>query len=102
MVIEINHAVVADVAVADSLGPEYHARLAELHSIELRGGTIGGDMRHIEKVNTLRFDNDVTISPVDGLWLCRIEVLQGLNLITYISWNDSWIYCSRQEHGEGD
>ena len=41
MVIEINHAIVADVAVADPLGPEDHARLAELHLIELRGGTVG-------------------------------------------------------------
>ena len=77
MVIEINHAIVADVAVADSLGPEDHAGLAKLHPIELRGGTVGGDMRHIEKVDTLGFHNDVAISPVDGLWLCRIEVLKG-------------------------
>ena len=77
MVIEINHAVVADVAVADPLGPEDHAGLAELHPIELRGGTVGGDMRHIEKVDTLGFHNYVAISPVDGLWLCRIEVLKG-------------------------
>ena len=41
MVIEINHTVVTDVAVADPLGPEDHARLAELHLIELRGGTVG-------------------------------------------------------------
>jgi hypothetical protein len=102
MMIEINHAIVADIAVADPLGPEDHAGFAELHPIELRGGTVGGDMRHIEKVDTLGLDDDVAISPVDGQWLCRVEVLQGLNLITYICWNDSWIYCSCHEHGEGD
>ena len=82
MVIEINHTVVTDVAVADPLRPEDHARLAELHPIELRGGTVGRDLRHIEKVDTLRFHYDVAISPVDSLWLCRVEVLHGLNAIT--------------------
>ena len=101
MVVEIDHTVIADVAVADPLGPEDHARLAEFHPIELRGGTVGGDMRHIQEVDTLRFHYDVAISPVDGLWLCRVEMLICLNLITYIRWNDPWIYCCCNEHGQG-
>jgi hypothetical protein len=99
MVVEIYHTVVADVAVADPLGPEDHARLAELHSIELRRGAVWGDLRYIQEVDSLRFHNYVAISPVNGLWLCRVEMLFGLNAISYISWNDSWIYHRSNEHG---
>jgi len=76
VVVKVEYAVVADIAVRCALRPENHARLAELEPIELRRMAPCVKVTHIEVVNALRFANYGLIPLVYPAYRFLIEELE--------------------------
>ncbi len=89
MMIEAQHAIIADVAVSRALGPEDQARLAELEAVELSILGTRSEVGHVQVENALRLSQDGAVTGVDPALGFRVEdlkrgwiLMSGLALLT--------------------
>lgn len=79
VVVKVEHTVVANVTVGCALGPEDHARLTELESVELRGMTAGVEVTHVEVVDALSLADYRLVSLMNPAYRLLIEELWQFN-----------------------
>jgi hypothetical protein len=87
--VEVQHTIVADVAMGDTLWSENHARFAKFHTIQLWTSTVLGYLNQVQKVHTLTFGDHIAVTWMDSIGFRGVEV---------IGRDDSWIHSRSPYH----
>lgn len=81
--IKVEDAIIANVAMACTLWPEYHARFTEFEPVKLWWSWVLRHLSHINKLNALWFRQNVAVAWVNG------RLLRGVKVIR---WYNPWIH----------